>query len=874
MGLLDFFGVRRYFGLDQPVSKVKHPFSSGAQQYGESAAWNYYNQQTTRPAERATRYRNYERMDQYELIASALDLYVEETFVYDLEHDASIWVDSPNADIVRIGKQLFDRVGMEERGPGIIREMVKFGDRFDALSHNSETGDIINMQSPPPINIARIQEHGKLLGFKPNIQGNKSKAANKKDGGVKWRPWEIVHFRMPSRGRDDLYGDSILFPAASAWEQLKMVEDSLVVYRMTKAADRIIYYVDVGNATPEEAYDIVNRWRKSIKKREHLNKGAGNYSTQWNPQCFSGNTKVMLADGGSITFDEWVKTPNEEKWVLSKDSEGNTVPGLGYHPRCSGEKETCYVTLDNGSKQECTFDHPWMLKDGSYKKAIELEEGDSLAATYTKISSKDDGDTLNGYEQVWDDNSGGWRYVHQLVVHECLGGYRPGTVAHHKDFNKLNNCPSNLELMPHKEHFELHGVNYAEGLGKWVEENKEWTRENARRIGKVWGPINLTKYNKSAEHRTVASKTLRKTVTDLWENDPEYREKMRKAQVKNGKLHAEVYNKSDQSRAVGKKMSKQNFAVYRSWQKLPKDFKKENPFHEWKLTQKVPNHCVVSVVPSGRKIPVFDITVKEHHNFSIDVSTDVSSFRSGVYVHNSIDADLFWPVREGSQSRVDKLQGTPNISDIVDVEYQRNKVFGALRIPRGYMGFEDNSSGLSSETGLSSQSTRFASTIKAIRKAFLAGVRRLVAIQLVYKGIDPEDPKNSFKIGMSPISYLDELMRSKTYQLRMDMLQTAMNIGMQAPDVIDQTKWLKWGMRNFLRMSDDDVEMFLGNMPDVEGQGQATAADADKLVQLVQSNPESGKALMEAWLLGKISRESTTTYPDNWAHNPLPPLKD
>ena len=77
---------------------------------------------------------------------------------------------------------------------------------------------------------------------------------------------------MPTRGRDDLYGDSILYPAMTAWEQLKMVEDSLVVYRMTKAADRIIYYVDVGNATPEEAYDIVNRWRKSIKKREHLNR--------------------------------------------------------------------------------------------------------------------------------------------------------------------------------------------------------------------------------------------------------------------------------------------------------------------------------------------------------------------------------------------------------------------------------------------------------------------------------------------------------------------------------------------------------------------------------------------------------------------------
>ncbi len=74
MGLIDFFGVRRYFGLDQPATRVKHPFSGAPANYGESAAWNYYNQQTRRPKDRASRYRSQERMDQYELIASALDL--------------------------------------------------------------------------------------------------------------------------------------------------------------------------------------------------------------------------------------------------------------------------------------------------------------------------------------------------------------------------------------------------------------------------------------------------------------------------------------------------------------------------------------------------------------------------------------------------------------------------------------------------------------------------------------------------------------------------------------------------------------------------------------------------------------------------------
>jgi intein/homing endonuclease len=837
-------------------------------------------------------------MDQYELIASALDLYAEECFKYDMEHDASIWVDSDNADVVRVAAKLFDRINMEEIGSGIVRKMCKYGDHFEAITHNSETGDIIHLKSPPPINVARVQEHGKLLGFKPNISGNTGKTASQisKTQGIQWKPWEIIHFRMPSRERDNLYGDSILYPAATAWEQLKMVEDSLVVYRMTKASDRIIYYVDVGNATPEEAYDIVNRWRKAIKKREYLNRNAGDYRTQWNPVCFVGDTKIALVNGTSITFEEWAKTPDKKLWVYSKDKDGNTVSGLGYHPRTSGEKETCIVTLDNGHTAECTYDHPWMLKDGTYKKAIELEEGNSLAAVYFKTSSKEDGDNLDGYEQIWINEGGyggsvkgikeGWGYTHQVIVNRCLGGYGGnGRVAHHKDFDKRNNSPDNLRLMGRVEHIELHAALYEEGLGKWIKENPElhyekglgkWVDENpelhkanAARVGKVWRPINLTKYNKSEAHRKVASKTLKKTVTEKWK-DPEFREMLRPHQANNGNKHVAVYNKSEKSLRVGKKMANQNFSLYRKWQKFPKEFKKNNPYHVWKSTHKAPNHCVVSVVKTGKSKLVYDITVEEFHNFAIDVSPVSSCGKrsSGVFVHNSIDADLFWPVREGSTSRVEKLSGTPNISDIVDIEYQRNKLFGALRIPKGFMGFEESQGAFSGESTLSSQSIRFASTIKAIRKSYLSGIRRLVAIQLVYKGIDPEDPKNAFKVGMSPISYLDELMRSKVYQLRMDMVQTSMNIGAQS-QILDEKRWLTWSLRNFLRLSDDEIHMFLGTMPDIEGPGNIVTPDAHKLVQLVQSNPQRVHNLMEAYLIGKKAR-TLETYPDNWENNPLP----
>lgn len=105
--------------------------------------------------------------------------------------------------------------------------------------------------------------------------------------------------------------------------------------------------------------------------------------------CFSGDTKVKMLDGTNKTFEELVEYekehPNSDYWVYSVNENGEFVPGKAKLPRITGyTKELIELTLDNGAKIKCTPDHMFMLRDGTYKAAKDLENTDSLMPLYTK----------------------------------------------------------------------------------------------------------------------------------------------------------------------------------------------------------------------------------------------------------------------------------------------------------------------------------------------------------------------------------------------------------------------------------------------------------------------------------------------------------
>ena len=180
--------------------------------------------------------------------------------------------------------------------------------------------------------------------------------------------------------------------------------------------------------------------------------------------CFSGDTRVALVDGRHLSFLELIaeQAQGKEHFGYTIRPDGTiSVERLINVRRTRTNAPVVRLTLDNGEQITCTPDHLFMLRDGSYKPAIDLTPEDALMPLYRKLSdTTQPGITIDGYEMVWSPRSDCWLFTHLIAdwYNRWQGVYSltDGDHCHHKDFNKLNNNPTNLQRLPAQEHLELH----------------------------------------------------------------------------------------------------------------------------------------------------------------------------------------------------------------------------------------------------------------------------------------------------------------------------------------------------------------------------------------------------------------------------------
>lgn len=180
--------------------------------------------------------------------------------------------------------------------------------------------------------------------------------------------------------------------------------------------------------------------------------------------CFSGDTKVALADGRHLSFKEIVaeQADGKEHFCYTIRNDGQIGLERIINARVTKKNaEVVRVTLDNGEEIICTPDHLFMLRDRSYKRADQLTTNDSLMPLYRKLSDRDEPSiTIGGYEMVWDPRGDWWVFTHVLAdwYNRWQGVYAEteGDHCHHLDFNKRNNNPTNIQRLPKAAHLELH----------------------------------------------------------------------------------------------------------------------------------------------------------------------------------------------------------------------------------------------------------------------------------------------------------------------------------------------------------------------------------------------------------------------------------
>jgi len=311
-------------------------------------------------------------------------------------------------------------------------------------------------------------------------------------------------------------------------------------------------------------------------------------------QCQLGSNKVKLLDGTSLK----IKDIKEKSWVYGYDFGKNSIIPVMCNPaRKTGIKVPIYkITLDNGEDVSFTPEHLILMRDGSYKKVIDLQVGDSLMPLYLRkypLWEK------SFYEQIYqpDKKYRKWEYTHRVVAKHKYGDKidDKNLIIHHKDFNHFNNNPDNLVLMDKTEHILFHqkqaiknGYKISLAL-KNKPKSKKHNLSVSNGVKKQWK-------NRTKQEKILLSEKISKKIKMLWKNE-DYKKQMSESHI--GKI----------GYWRGKNRSKETIEKIRR-------------------TKFLKNHKVVKIGFNGYD-DVYDIEVPETHNFALD---------AGIFTHNSTES--------------------------------------------------------------------------------------------------------------------------------------------------------------------------------------------------------------------------------------------
>lgn len=225
--------------------------------------------------DRMSRYSDFSEMESTPEIASALDIYAEETVASD-EHGRVMHIYSDNRQIKDLLTNLFqDILNVEFNLPMWTRNLCKYGDFFLFNDIHPEYG-VINAY---PISISEIEREENFDATDPSAvrfrwitQGNQL-----------LENWQVSHFRLLGNDAFLPYGSSVLESARRIWRQLILIEDAMLVYRVIRAPERRVFYIDVGNVPPEDVSNYLEQAQTSLKRNQIVDKNNGQVDLRYNP---------------------------------------------------------------------------------------------------------------------------------------------------------------------------------------------------------------------------------------------------------------------------------------------------------------------------------------------------------------------------------------------------------------------------------------------------------------------------------------------------------------------------------------------------------------------------------------------------------------
>lgn len=260
-------------------------------------AWEWYEEAVKMEQTRRAKYRDFDLMDAEDpVLNSALDVYADNATKGDSGYDKVVEIVSDDELIVEILSDVRDRLALDTETWSIARALAKYGDNFEevVVHEDMEVHRLKNLDASE-MNV-KTDKYGR---YDPEFPFEQIRPDT---GAVvaRLREWQVLHFRL-KRNRKSKYGvdGSILAPVRKVFKQLAMMEDALVIARLTRAPQRYGFLVDVDGIEPgEPTIEYLNKVKDMMKKRRTIDPATGKMDLKFNPLSMEEDLFVGVRSNG------------------------------------------------------------------------------------------------------------------------------------------------------------------------------------------------------------------------------------------------------------------------------------------------------------------------------------------------------------------------------------------------------------------------------------------------------------------------------------------------------------------------------------------------------------------------------------------------
>ena len=212
----------------------------------------------------------------------------------DIDTGKTVWVHSQDEAIKDMTDTLLNRrLRIEDDIWSMVYNTVKMGNNYEEVLV-TENG-VVGLNSLPCPTMRRVeQSNGALIGYVQDVTGKFTQDAADLRGMLAgqtkipdhvalFEEWQVLHSRLRGTVRRTPYGYGVADGARWIWKRLVLLEDAMLIYKLTRAPARFAFYIDVTDIPSDKVDSFLRKAKQDLRKQKLVNPRTQRLDMRFNP---------------------------------------------------------------------------------------------------------------------------------------------------------------------------------------------------------------------------------------------------------------------------------------------------------------------------------------------------------------------------------------------------------------------------------------------------------------------------------------------------------------------------------------------------------------------------------------------------------------